>query len=129
MYIYFFREKIDEWRRYWYEKSYRDTDEKFPFGFVQLAAYIDQRDHYEWPKLRHHQTHDYSYVPNEMMENVFMAVAMDTNDPEYDALHPPHKVNYYKSSIVRIDIITSLRLSNFFSHISGSIKRICRNDA
>ena len=96
---------IGEWRRYWYEKSYRDTDEKFPFGFVQLAAYIDQRDHYEWPKLRFHQTHDYSYVPNEMMENVFMAVAMDTNDPEYDALHPPHKVNYYNSSIVRIDII------------------------
>jgi hypothetical protein len=86
------RELIGEWRRYWYEKSYGKTDEKFPFGFVQLAAFSDQRDHYTWPKLRYHQTSGFSYVPNDSMENTFMAVAMDTNDPAFDSLHPPHKV-------------------------------------
>ena len=71
----------------------------FPFGFVQLAAYWDQRDHYTWPKLRYHQTSDFGYVPNKDMENTFMAVAMDTNDPRYyktgiwgNNLHPPNKV-------------------------------------
>ena len=83
---------IGGWRTYWHNKTYADTNEKFPFGFVQLAGYTEQRDHYTWPKLRHHQTSDYSYVPNEDMENTFMAVAMDTNDPEFDGLHPPHKV-------------------------------------
>ena len=83
---------IGGWRTYWHNKTYADTNEKFPFGFVQLAGYTEQRDHYTWPKLRHHQTSDYSYVPNEDMKNTFMAVAMDTNDPEFDGLHPPHKV-------------------------------------
>ena len=86
------RELIGEWRRYWYDKSHGKTDQNFPFGFVQLAAFTDQRDHYTWPKLRYHQTSDYSYVPNDSMENTFMAVAMDTNDPAFDSLHPPHKV-------------------------------------
>ena len=83
---------IGDWRHYWNTKTGGDTNDKFPFGFVQLAAFTNQRDHYTWPKLRYHQTSDYSYVPNDAMENTFMAVAMDTNDPKFDSLHPPHKV-------------------------------------
>ena len=40
-----------------------------------------------WPVLRWKQTGGYGYVPNELMENVFMAVAMDDDID----LHPKNK--------------------------------------
>ena len=37
--------------------------------------------------VRWHQTADYGYTPNPSMENVFMAVAIDTYD-EPSGIHP-----------------------------------------
>ena len=99
-----------------------DTNPKFPFGFVQLAAFVNQRDHYTWPKLRYHQTSDYSYVPNDAMENTFMAVSMDTNDPQFDSLHPPHKVGNPRISFMINDskyYIQSPTLGHNFGLISS----------
>ena len=40
--------------------------------------------------MRHHQTADYDVVPNQRMENVFMAVSVDTYDEE-KGIHPRYK--------------------------------------
>ena len=58
----------------------------FPFGFVQLAPNRDSVSTH-WPVLRWKQTGSYGYVPNELMDNVFMGVAMDDDID----LHPKNK--------------------------------------
>ena len=64
-----------------------DTDQQFPFGFVQLAPNREGSVSPHWPVLRWKQTASLGYVPNQLMENVFMAVAMDDDID----LHPKNK--------------------------------------
>ena len=57
---------ISEWRRLW--ASFSPTSNLFPFGFMQLST--DQADDH-WPgfaTVRWHQTADFGYVPNTIME-------------------------------------------------------------
>ena len=57
-----------------------------PYGFVQLANFVGNGG----VSIRWHQTADYGYTPNPSMENVFMAVAIDTYD-EPNGIHPRYK--------------------------------------
>ena len=58
-----FYQLINEWRRNWASNS--NTNPNFPFGFVQLSTKgpIDPT-----PLIRWHQTYDFGYVPNEIMQ-------------------------------------------------------------
>ena len=78
---------IDSWRTEFSSKSF--TSPLAPFGFVQLSTIKYGHDN-TYPLLRQHQTADYGYVPNPRMENVFMAVAVDTYDEE-NGIHPRYK--------------------------------------
>ena len=82
-----FASMIKNWRQKWYEATNGDTEEMFPFGFVQLAPFTNQREHLAWPELRWKQTANFGYVPNDVMQNVFMAAAMDDDID----LHPKNK--------------------------------------
>ena len=46
-----------------------------------------------FPVIRWAQTANYGYVPNERLQNVFMAVAMDLGDPTspFGSIHPRDK--------------------------------------
>merc|ERR1719450_789722 len=77
---------IRSWRESWYKGTGGDTLQNFPFGFVQLAPNRDTV-HLNWPILRWKQTGSFGHVPNELMENVFMAVAVDDDID----LHPKNK--------------------------------------
>merc|ERR1719384_132134 len=81
-----FPSMINNWRQAWYEGTGGDTDQQFPFGFVQLAPNRDSLSPH-WPVLRWKQTASVGFVPNQLMENVFMAVAMDDDID----LHPKNK--------------------------------------
>ena len=48
-----FKSMIDTWRARWYLTTNGDTDPNFPFGFVQLAPFTNQRDSFAWPILRY----------------------------------------------------------------------------
>ena len=70
------------------------TSSKAPFGFVQLAPWRPESLEASFPVIRWHQTADYGYVPNELMENVFMSSPLDTYDEKEDYpgnLHPRYK--------------------------------------
>ena len=75
---------IRDWRAKW-----RGSDPTFPFGFVQLANVVGRGG----VLIRWHQTADYGYAPNSDLDNVFMAVAMDTYDQGIfpGGLHPRYK--------------------------------------
>ena len=66
---------------------------KAPFGFVQLAANRPDFESLNTPKIRWHQTSDMGVVPNDHLENVFMAVALDTYDADAPTgtVHPRYK--------------------------------------
>ena len=53
------------------------TDPLFPFGFVQLGPNQNNTHSYNWPIVRWKQTAEQGHVPNSVLENVFMAAAMD----------------------------------------------------
>jgi len=82
-----FKSMIDSWRQRWSEASLETTDGSFPFGFVQLAPFTDQREHLAWPELRWKQTGNKGSVPNQVLQNVFMACAIDDDID----LHPKNK--------------------------------------
>ena len=82
-----FPSMINNWRQKWYEATNGDTEEMFPFGFVQLGPFTQQREHLAWPVLRWKQTANFGFVPNSVLENVFMAAAMDDDID----LHPKNK--------------------------------------
>ena len=71
-----FPAKIKDWRDKWHGGF-------TPYGFVQLANFVGNGG----VTIRWHLTADYGYTPNPLMENVFMAVAMDTYD-EPNGIHP-----------------------------------------
>lgn len=70
-YLCMFPSMIGSWRRHFRQSA-------LPFGFVQLAD--KDVDDVGTPILRWHQTADLGVVPNAVLENVFMAVAMDLPD-------------------------------------------------
>ena len=61
-----------------------------PFGFVQLSTIKYTNTGLTYPQLRWHQTADFGSVPNAQLENVYMAVAVDTYDEE-SGIHPRYK--------------------------------------
>ncbi|XP_071824346.1 sialate O-acetylesterase-like [Apostichopus japonicus] len=73
---------INDWRRKWYEGTGGNTEVAFPFGFVQLCTSNVPCINTNYPLIRRAQTASYGYVPNPMMEKVFMAVSLDLPDPE-----------------------------------------------
>ena len=62
----------------------------FPFGFAQLASNRVNYTEYATSLIRWHQTYDIGYAPNDVLQNVFMAVTLDTHDPER-LIHPRNK--------------------------------------
>eukprot|EP01084_Bolivina_argentea_P254237 427385_1 len=96
---------INSWRQYWHSRS--DTDELFPFGVVQLAAWIDKTDNATCTSpgqnntadctdvglVRWGQSANFGYCPNKMMPNTFMATAIDLGDPNspHGDVHPRYK--------------------------------------
>jgi sialate O-acetylesterase len=61
-----------------------------PFGFVQLSTIKYGNTGLYYPQLRWHQTADLGSVPNNVLENVYMSVAVDTYD-EPNGIHPWYK--------------------------------------
>ncbi|CAG5130232.1 unnamed protein product [Candidula unifasciata] len=85
---------IKDWRKNFHHSSERQTNATFPFGFVQLAPNSPNKNiTVGFPDVRWHQTADRGYVPNSVMENVFMAVAIDLPDfnSTYGSVHPRDK--------------------------------------
>ena len=57
---------ISEWRKLW--STFTPTSNLFPFGFMQLST-NQAEDHWPgFPTVRWHQTADFGYVPNDLME-------------------------------------------------------------
>ena len=83
-----FPAKIDGWRSIFSSNS--NTNINAPYGFVQLSTIKYTEPSVDYPMVRWHQTADYGYVPNDRQSNVFMAVAIDTYDPE-NGVHPRYK--------------------------------------
>merc|ERR1712223_219180 len=79
---------INEWRNLWSTNT--PTSNKFPFGFMQLSTWNANDKSPNFPVIRWHQTADEGFVPNSIMENVFMGVALDTYDAE-SGIHPRNK--------------------------------------
>ncbi|XP_046365448.1 sialate O-acetylesterase-like [Haliotis rufescens] len=89
-----FKAMINDWRQKFHKASMGETSATFPFGFVQLAG-----NHHSttsvggFPGLRWAQTANHGTVPNQDLQNVFMAVAMDLPDyhSPYGTIHPRYK--------------------------------------
>jgi len=82
---------IDNWRSEFSSSS--NTDPEAPFGFVQLSTIAFGTPGPNYPVTRWHQTADFGFVPNSRMQNVFMAVAIDTTDKREGGggIHPWYK--------------------------------------
>ncbi|CAF3431994.1 unnamed protein product [Rotaria sp. Silwood1] len=88
-----FSKMIEYWRIIWHMRTNSTTDPVFPFGFVQLST--NERTGKVvggFPWIRWHQTFDVGYVPNHVVPNVFMAVALDLRDDE-GGIHPRNKLD------------------------------------
>ena len=57
---------ISEWRKIWSANT--PTSDEFPFGFMQLSTVQADNHSPSFPVIRWHQTADYGFVPNEIME-------------------------------------------------------------
>ena len=97
---------IADWRAKWSLFSQGQTDNLFPFGFVIIGPNFDRENatcgnntssSCTVAVVRWGQTANYGYVPNPVMENTFMAAAIDWGDPDSDPnspivdLHPRYK--------------------------------------
>lgn len=82
-----FLSMISSWRTRWLTETEGAITDTLPFGFIQLAPFTNQREHLAWPVLRWKQTGGVGYVPNDNMDNVFMASAVDDDID----LHPQNK--------------------------------------
>jgi sialate O-acetylesterase len=88
-----FSKLIEHWRSIWYTRTNSMTDPTFHFGFVQLSTFFnDSTIIAGFPSLRWHQTFDVGYVPNNVVPNVFMAVALDLRD-DMGGVHPRNKLD------------------------------------
>ncbi|CAF4249820.1 unnamed protein product, partial [Adineta steineri] len=95
-YICTFSKMITYWRQVWNTRTNGITNINFPFGFVQLST--NRNDTIGiggFPWIRWYQTFGVGYVPNDVVPNVFMAVAMDLRD-DLANIHPrtKHDVGY-----------------------------------
>ncbi|XP_061169385.1 sialate O-acetylesterase-like [Saccostrea echinata] len=88
-----FLEMIKDWRMKFTKASLGTTNPSFPFGFVQLAPWREGETYLGFPQLRWAQTANIGYVPNSLLHNVFMAVAIDLPDFQspYGNIHPRYK--------------------------------------
>ena len=96
---------IADWRTKWAHFTQDQTDPLFPFGFVMLSTWFDKYnftcgnnppDSCPVAAVRWGQTANYGFVPNPVMPNTFMSVAVDWGDPNYtnitlSDIHPPYK--------------------------------------
>ncbi|KAL3884163.1 hypothetical protein ACJMK2_030383 [Sinanodonta woodiana] len=91
-YVCQFPAMIADWRHKFHQASMGETNETFPFGFVQLAGNGNDTNR-GFPDLRWAQTANYGHVPNAQLPNVFMSVAMDLPDfhSPYGSVHPRDK--------------------------------------
>merc|ERR1712088_354991 len=83
---------VDAWRDLFSSNS--NTAPDAPFGFVQLAPWRPDSLEAGFPVIRWHLTADYGYVPNERLQNVFMASPLDTYDDKGGypgGIHPRYK--------------------------------------
>jgi len=88
-----FSKMIESWRSVWHTRTTSITDPTFPFGFVQLSTNDPTGTVVGgFPWLRWHQTFDVGYVPNNVVPNVFMAVALDLRDDQ-NRIHPRDKLD------------------------------------
>ncbi|XP_003728359.2 sialate O-acetylesterase isoform X1 [Strongylocentrotus purpuratus] len=87
-----FPQMIVSWRKQWYSGTGGVMNPQFPFGFVQLCN-SEHPGNANFTSLRWHQTADYGYVPNPLMPDVFMAVAIDLPDLKspHGPVHPRDK--------------------------------------
>nr|XP_054748455.1 sialate O-acetylesterase-like [Lytechinus pictus] len=87
-----FPHMINSWRKEWYTSTGGVMNPQFPFGFVQLCN-SEYPGNANFTALRWHQTADYGYVPNPLMPDVFMAVAIDLPDLKspHGPVHPRDK--------------------------------------
>ncbi|OQV19867.1 Sialate O-acetylesterase [Hypsibius exemplaris] len=83
-YLCMFPAMIESWRSHFRQPA-------LPFGFVQLADIVGE--FVGWPIVRWHQTADKGEVPNSILKNTFMAVAMDLPDEKspHHTIHPRYK--------------------------------------
>lgn len=84
---------ISDWRKKFHAASDGETRDDFPFGFVQLAPWRPENLTDGFPPTRWAQTAKFGYVPNSLMPNTFMAVAIDLpdfNSPS-GSIHPRYK--------------------------------------
>ncbi|KAK3609136.1 hypothetical protein CHS0354_032663 [Potamilus streckersoni] len=89
-----FSAMISDWRQKFHKGSDGETNNLFPFGFVQLSGFNNNFNNIGgFPDLRWAQTANYGFVPNAKLQNVFMAVAMDLPDftSPYGPIHPRDK--------------------------------------
>ncbi|XP_057290069.1 sialate O-acetylesterase-like [Hydractinia symbiolongicarpus] len=86
---------ISGWRKEWYSATHGNTNQLFPFGFVQLASLGSDADRPGFPIIRWKQTAEYGYVPNPKQPKVFMAVALDLpdNSSPFGSIHPRDKTD------------------------------------
>ena len=83
------RQLISDWKGQFQHAGTLADRNQLHFGFVQLSTiYQDQNP--STPMIRWHQTADYGYVPNEILQDTFMAVSLDTYDEE-NGIHPRNK--------------------------------------
>jgi sialate O-acetylesterase len=84
LYKCYFPQMISDWR-----KRFLSSFEYF--GFVQLASYISNCD---VPGIRWAQTANFGYVPNDLMPNTYMSLAIDLGDKTspYGSVHSRHKL-------------------------------------
>lgn len=96
---------IDDWRMAFHQGSGGQTEDHFPFGFVQvsgtgllstspffstrfptkpahlqLCTFIKDSKDLGYPEIRWHQTANFGFAPNQRMRKTFMAVALDLPD-------------------------------------------------
>jgi sialate O-acetylesterase len=73
---------ITDWRQKWFIATGALTDLQFPFGFVQIGPTDGKPVVAGYTDIRWHATADVGFVPNDILENVFMAVSFDLTDIE-----------------------------------------------
>jgi len=78
---------------------------------LQLAGWRQDKIDMGYIDIRWAQTYNYGYVPNPVLENVFMANAMDLPDytsPYDSSVYCIHLVQYYVLCIIVLDHIRAL---------------------
>jgi len=92
MYSCSIRAMVADWSSRWQAEN-PEMDASLPFGQVQLAAWKNNMNSFDFTDLRWAQTDGLGYTPNARMAKFFLAVAIDLPDftsPSGD-IHPRYK--------------------------------------